>query len=483
MSKLSVDCRNKIYRYLLTNPDLGEPIAVHKAIWSEKGVKFDLHPSILRTYKIIEKEGAHILYNENQFIVVCSERPSWNIPLSPVTRYRGARLGPKPLHDLLEFPGSSKVQRWKVIICLHRYSKDHLYPKAFGVFCRALIKSPPRSLDIRVLPKAILHHEASPINYFSVENAFGPIKMVRNIQSVSFADANHLDVPDWLQSRVRHRESYESHFGHTAIQADVKLIAEGDEPVDYAFSMLPNLIAYAQTFERFLPFKKNMEFLPQVGFDYGAYELQYSEYQEAEYRNPFTGGDNSCMHPVEWALRTAINHENSTDVFKLHRAVVVEYLEKQFQEVYEMATDIHQFINEEKHSNGLLHADRVPEKEEFWRALLHFERYAKSFQRHVPPETAFEIRKQGKHFTNLYEGMRREQAMDHMQQDLDTYNFDRFMSSFKVAVDDMDEQFTEIRKARSELFKFDVLPTACNVDVEKFGWPYGDKVDWEEDEV
>jgi hypothetical protein len=121
---------------------------------------------------------------------------------------------------------------------------------------------------------------------------------------------------------------FHSHFDNTVVHGILQEMVEGNGPINYPWKMVPGFIAYAQTFERFEAFKLQMALPHHVRIAYDQQSLQYRKDCDNGWQNPFLR--NNIYHPVEKALKNAIEAENNVDLFKNFRAIAVEYLEKQY---------------------------------------------------------------------------------------------------------------------------------------------------------
>ncbi|KAE9373640.1 hypothetical protein N431DRAFT_465918 [Stipitochalara longipes BDJ] len=115
--------------------------------------------------------------------------------------------------------------------------------------------------------------------------------------------------------------------------------------------------------------------------------------------------------------------------------------------------------------------------------LLNLEDYAKSFVRDVPYDIRFQIRKQQRKFDLIYASLEREVLMRKLSEALEidrpTTHPLAWKTWFMAAVDDMDKQYLEIRKARKELFDYDPANDqnhGCDIDLEL--WRCDEMIDW-----
>jgi len=249
--------------------------------------------------------------------------------------------------------------------------------------------------------------------------------------------------------------------------------------VDFPSEMYPRVLSYAQSFERYIPFKLAMD-LPRHEVDISPAPPKqcYRPYVRRTLQSPFrdtslTFFENS--HPVEAALNSAKEACEVEDVdrFKFCRARILEYLEPQYQRIMTASSNLVDFIKRNKRPGDLFDAESIKCScnRVSWRSSsaatcdwdLHImaeasvllDQYAKSFRRDMPLRIQIEIRKQKKQIDGLYFQRDREGALIDLNRDIELCSCDEFVSLFKCAFEHMEKQRQEIREARKGLFTFD----------------------------
>jgi len=270
-------------------------------------------------------------------------------------------------------------------------------------------------------------------------------------------------------------------------------LATGDSPVELLFEMYQKVLVYAQSFERLQPFKVAMAL--GVDSDKDIEQRFGPEYRQSaallrSHKNPFTeefsGGQ---VHPVEQALsrENTFAQDFTSDVdflyaggvatyFKEQRTMIVNFLEPQYKQLVEAGNRLNLFIKQEKTLGGIFDADRSTktsaaassEVTSSWSlGLVFLEDYAKSFKRHCPPEFRANFIRHGKYWENAAQKLPMEVGLKQLHEMFETGDFESFVDVFKFVCDDMDKQYLEIRRARKELFAWDVSDnTGCEIDLE-----------------
>jgi hypothetical protein len=253
----------------LKNPTLGKAEAISELDGYGYMSKYDLHPAIIRTCKQICSEAYEVLYGENAFLAACfvTTRLSGtrnSLPIFALTRYHvDWNIA------LSEFPGMLNVRKWKVVVSV--IDPLEQTPTLLGRLCAVLAKNPPQQLEVGVLVRET-HEEDSPDEeYYDPEHdpiseVLSPIKMLRNIPSFVIKDTEYFEAPNFMlpysfHPRKAENRSIVSEFeDEPALIGVLYNIVHESEPAEYPFEMLPLLIAYAQSFERFGPFKREMSY-------------------------------------------------------------------------------------------------------------------------------------------------------------------------------------------------------------------------------
>jgi hypothetical protein len=112
--------------------------------------------------------------------------------------------------------------------------------------------------------------------------------------------------------------------------------------------------------------------------------------------------------------------------------------------------------------------------------MMLVEDYAKSFVRDAPWTTQVNIRRIQHEYDLGYSTLPRELLLHQLGKDFESKGYclsqDKSFLLFKLAVDDMDKQLLEIRKARKELFDMDFEDFGHDIDLEL--WRCDEIIDW-----
>lgn len=263
---------------------------------------------------------------------------------------------------------------------------------------------------------------------------------------------------------------------------DMELLVMGRSPIKLAFRMYDVVLKYAQTFERNEKFKSDMS---TRYHDLVNSERISSDYFEVPQSRITTS--NSFMnepepkHPVELGLRTAnlLSHGVQIDRFLDERNAVLLYLEPQYQRIADAAQATSSYVKSKKRILQFLAPDweniiHKPVGRDWYRvrpadlvkAMFYLEDYADTFVRDVPRATRGNIRVMQPGFDVYYSALPREEMLNRMSGMLSRLVNEpygemchkvvcQFIRYFKTMVDDMDNQYLEIRQARKSLFDFD----------------------------
>ena len=112
------------------------------------------------------------------------------------------------------------------------------------------------------------------------------------------------------------------------------------------------------------------------------------------------------------------------------------------------------FIKEEKVPGGLFDSNvdrgksfKHPDKSEVMSlGLVFLDEYAKSFQRHSPPEFRAKIIRQSQFWAKVREELPREHGLTRLHQMFESQDFTSFVEVFRFVCDDLDAQYLESEK-------------------------------------
>jgi hypothetical protein len=203
--------------------------------------------------------------------------------------------------------------------------------------------------------------------------------------------------------------------------------------------------------------------------------------------NPYRGGRSyEEFHPVEAALYQArLVGQTNSEYFKRSRSKVLTYLEPQYQQIVRTCDNLTYFIKWEKRQGGLLEANFQSLKLScsgscpssnlpIWEidlavAMELLEDYAQAFSRHLDFKTKARFRLCKHKLDSIFNRRPRERALDQLHAMFEQNDFQDFTAVFKMVCNDLDKQLLEIRKARRELFRWDVsddLEVEIDIDLQ-----------------
>ncbi|CAG8952678.1 hypothetical protein HYFRA_00008920 [Hymenoscyphus fraxineus] len=507
---MPLDIRTMIYEMLLVNPMLGTSLAVTKSDNYGVDTKYDLHPAILAVCRQTYLEGTSTLYGLNTFYIaplpdfLSARANNYENSISPVTRYHNALEHNDNdfgnIHRLLKGAGSlgnlkamKAVRSWKVVIMVDIESTNanvgtQAEPIGLFRFCCAIAHSSPRSMDIAIVPKGMIRIGYPANQYISMGNMLQPLSNVRNVETVRFRDATIFEIPDFVAQDEDALE-FHSHMEEEAL-LEVQLVEQmqGNVKIEFAYEMYHPLLRYAQAFEQYGPFKELMALTED---EYTERDGIGSDDDYANWcakGNPFYG---DYVHPVEKNLMAAKLEagKNHVSAFKALRKSVLEYLENQYQRITKAAGDLSNFVLTQKSTYGLFDPNtrHLPvylngdTQSGVLTAMVLLENYSTSFKRDMPLETKMQCYSLDYSFSSLYGMMEPNFQFERVVRAFEASDLRDFVKWYQNAVDLFDEQYLEIRAARKQLFKFDML--------EEFGVTLGpedmhliEHINWEVEE-
>lgn len=539
LKKLPIELRNEIYKILLTNPDLSDIGKLQLHAIPQVRVDLCLSPSILATCRQIYEEGQVVLYGMNTFVwdargegharCVSPVMRKWKLPPRVAPGYAdirssadtpGTMLDYQQASEIRQIPAVAKAKNWKVIMPGRR-AKD---PNSkFTLFCRALCLNSPRTLEVLLTgvqsrlsvygakddsstatgantSAAHSNFDASGVdlsNVFSevrypdgvsMEMFLRSLALLRNLKSFKLRtfETNTFDS-EGLWSEFKSAPLNLSNERKAQIEATVT----SDSPPELAFRIYDALVEYVQAFERYEPFKEHIRasYFDVVG-NYGAVRVNTGLRlkSDREIQNPYA---EEPKHPVEAGMMKAnlLTTGQSKEPFLEERDAVLEYLEPQYQKITAGASATAEFIKRRKKTGLFFDPQVVGEipylgATDLAGAMIVLEDYAKAFERDVPPWTRKNIRAMQHEFDIHYSTMTREGLLKQMsgwmvslaRETLSVEKLNEFREAFKAAVDDMDSQYLEIRRARKALFDYDDARGSFAIDLE-LGL-CDEKIDW-----
>lgn len=491
LKKFPTEIRLKIYRYLLVNPQLGEAMWTGTNTEYGKDFKYHLSPNILRVCRTIYDEALPILY-DNTFIFVCHRR-NWkdgdlisHIPQCPLTRYISPDVGPmiqrnennytQDIFDFETVPNFLAVRRWKVITMdfACRFRDRPVPSKSLAGLLQAVCDSPQKLKEFTVkvvLSKPYWHPENaakqveySKSHFTAIGKALG---VLRNVEKADLGLALKKELPTGADHKTYHWPS-EHPIYTTKISNQYTKIMTGNFPLERVFVMNQHLLSYAQSFER------DPQFQLEMNPNFQKMTEQNNSALPSVNNNPFQMTERCmytaepCVHMVEDRLRDAMEASEGQDsvAFKSHRKVIINYLDPQYRRIVSAMNKLHQFIQSQKTSLGFFDPD-VSDSDYLEliceQALEALEDTTESFRRDISSRMKLQLRKPETRATKYrfkYDDLPRERCIaqlatmfDHSADDMLPVN--EFIEIFKLAADDMQKQYMEIRQARKNLYSAD----------------------------
>ncbi|TGO27011.1 hypothetical protein BPAE_0049g00380 [Botrytis paeoniae] len=470
LDKLLLEVRRMIYKELLVNPVLGTMKAIEAD--TEFGVEaiYGLTPAILRTCRSIYEEASEVLYDQT-FIIKCDynyrgeslgQRPVMSCPC-PILRYR-YKLTP-PL-TRLEIPVKSsamtQARSWKVLIdsCV-----DDIDPhQQFYEFCRAVCDARPKKIEVVMLKTGTGPPNPAQVGRLGICRSWNawetlaPLTMLRNVGKLTIrneyppflheVDGFYLDAVVW-----------NSHESGKVLTRMLQNLVQSDRPVERIFPMREKLVILSESFERYLPFKMDINFRAPLTMRgnlrshpediHELIQFGYKRYTEYDVPNPYRNkdGNNDLEESLLGARNADLTMQNKS--FKQHREEVVKQLRLQYKGLLDASNKLKSFKSER---------DQFWERKDsaFAHWLLLIEKHAAEFERKKNPDTAAEFRRQKRRFNNLRSTWPREIMLAKLDRIMEDREFDEFETVALKVEEDMDKQVAGMSAAWRDLFKADV---------------------------
>ncbi|KAF7956624.1 hypothetical protein EAE96_003958 [Botrytis aclada] len=470
LDKLPLEVRRMIYKELLVNPVLGTMKAIEAD--TEFGVEaiYGLTPAILRTCRSVYVEASEVLYDQ-AFIIKCDYA------------YRGGSLGQKPVMSCpcpilknrynltppltrLEIPVKSspmkKARCWKVLVDSCVDDIDH--HQQFYEFCRAVCDARPKKIEIVMLKTGTGPPNPAQVGRLGICRTWkpwqtlAPLTMLRNVGKLTFRNeyAPFLHESDgFFPDAV----VWNSHQPGKFLTRMLQNLAQSNRPVERMFLIREKLVILAESFERYLPFKMDMNFRAPLTMRttlrthpediHELTTLGYKRYTEYEVPNPHRNkdGNNGLENSLFEARNADLTMQNMD--FKLNREEIVKQLRLQYKRLLDASRNLKSFKSERN-------TFRERKNSAFAHWLLLIEQYAAEFERKKNPYTAAEFRRQKRRFDNLRSTWPREVMLAKLDRMMEDCEFDEFETVALKVEEDMDKQVAGMTAAWKDLFTADV---------------------------
>jgi len=323
--------------------------------------------------------------------------------------------------------------------------------------------------------------------------------MLRNIPNVEFGMVRGYELPLWYHSTMPIASNIEHINLGPLLEAKFQSLVQGNSKVVHLWKMYESLLAYAQTFERNLDWKEDMnpgygQARKRLDPPPEAHPAFARKYPESEYRVFKVG---QVVHPVEDALEHAsfASETGDKEKFKVARQQILKYIEPQYRRIVASSDEIVAFIKVHKKVEGLLDAgfenNQIfePSDDELARALVLLEDYTTSFKRDLTIKTRMVIALEPRTWELAYLMSNREENLTRLRQLLvrgSRANEIEFLQLFRDCASELDEQYLEIREARKTLFRDEPATTTrvmgMSLDEWAQPWRCDEKIDWDTNE-
>jgi hypothetical protein len=388
-------------------------------------------------------------------------------PKCPLTRYKPQRFEKRDF-DLFYL---TNVKSWRLVLQIPCHYDDHqcCVLKTLSLTCEALSKSSMKFLDIAIIPNNVAVEDLTQLpRSCSLDKYLKPLDYIRNMERVTVRDADIFEVPDAIHQN-ENLIQYESQlWDFPEIQVSLVTRLEGNQPVEILSKQYAQTLKYAQCFEEYGPFRLEMALASgehlQNEYRYGYYmdsnnEIDFvmEDWSEMLGRNPFRG---TIFHPVgmNLALADLTQQDYDAALFKDYRKKVIKALEPQYQRIAKAAGKIAKCVKQDKLHDGFLSIHHSTAISNYKVPIELLKDYAASFHREIPAELISQFEHHKRRLKALYSMLDSSIMVAKVMRSYDLQQrSSHIVDLYQKAVDKLDQRFLAIRKARKELFVFDVL--------------------------
>ncbi|KAF7937299.1 uncharacterized protein EAE98_001613 [Botrytis deweyae] len=398
------------------------------------------------------------------------------------------------------FQQISRIKKWKVLV---RCALETYGMYALLQFCRAVCEIP--GLEITFLLVGTEKNKNERIDSNNALRTWHPLKLLRNVAVVEFREATGDEIPEYMFYHGSWDDYHCKGFLSTvnSLEEHVALM-KGSLPLNSTESIhlqYDRLLAYAQAFECNPEFRADLDLPPDINAKLPRWGCPNNVFRAKHIHQ--------IEESVDFCRREATNSYSNIDFFRWARHQALLELEKQYEAINRHAFNLNEFIKSEKRFEGFfglagwklktaltrpyygtgevsadprlstneqyIEAHQESLRDDWWdrstEALLLLEEYADSFARKLSFQQRIEFRKYD--IASLYNHLPRARLLENLKQAYKYRAYDDFVQWFKKAVDDMDGQLIEIRKARQRLFDYDrdeKTERGIKIDYREFGF-------------
>lgn len=534
--KMPREITHQILSYLLTDPILGtgtaittiaDPVKNGKRVFNVP--KYGLHPAVLRVCQKMYHDGIHVLYQQNEFIMDCTNwmyRDDSNqelggiyeytssysqdyfpittaLNVSPLTRYaEHSNVAPseqdweyqgnqffydQPTFNRLMGHQARYVRKWKVIVRGDEGNYTHRFDgAALTQFCHAICQEPNLSLTFIVcIDKTSEETKKATrtdfVKHLDFEEVFSPLKLLRNVRSVNFKEA-HSNVdqekggeefPESLPVYLDEIHQIVDDSAATITLGEAKdkytdLIKGSSPLVDPINLMCDELVAYAQTFESVPEFRKDID----VG--------------DSDTTNQYRKPQNTLEVSLRQARAAAL--VGNLELFKaLRMELLLDIENDQFQRIKGCFIKLNKFNLQDRIFRGILcqgefnngiyedqgyklNFNKNSSETRYWRekmakALLLLEEYAESLDISLNKNSIYRPGYHKRSPGAYDKDPAREKLLRRIRKAYKSRDYSFFLYCFKKAVNQLHDQYIEIMKAKKNLFRWDDGANPGQIDI------------------
>ncbi|CAG8952687.1 hypothetical protein HYFRA_00008929 [Hymenoscyphus fraxineus] len=373
---LNLNIRRRIYKFLLTNDILGRAESVieelydHQkatkyqtydhALCKQETPRYNLHPAILQTCKLVYEEAVEVLYKENTFFAACftnCESGYGSTPpcaiVSPLTRNWKFSYHPAMSSTYLSKEISSsfeKARKWNLF--LNPEDIQHNSDAGIRSLCQTICPGNLEEISFIIdTPKPC--RELLPIEQLRIQNGYPEAvfyalnyfqQYLRNLGAVTFRMGTPEDVVDnaYMKKLIENQRWIDrygltnKYIGATLDDAGLtQTVREGltdcitaATPIEHLFLMFKSLLWFCRSFEFYEPFKAQIGLTADGLLDNLNNDMDFPEAMPLSVtEHPYQAYLKPCFRDIVPFLRAArrcVDEFGSTREFRWNRREIIE---------------------------------------------------------------------------------------------------------------------------------------------------------------
>ncbi|CAG8950695.1 hypothetical protein HYFRA_00002905 [Hymenoscyphus fraxineus] len=469
LEELPLETRERIYGYLLLNPEFGDPDFCEDFS--------PLSTSILGTCKQIHAEADRVLCQKNTFVTGFGIYRKSSLREERIwSRGYAISLSQKESASTMSF--CDKIKRWRVVFdFMRRGCEDQ---RAIKLFCHRIFNCKLHSLEVLVnLPRK---KTGLGIPQTTLKELLEPLRSLRNVRNFSIkarTDNGQIDNTTEFQGDIE------------ALETEMRKIVTGNTPRDDTLAIHNALVRYIAAFETHGTMQAKVEELYYSCAIWPRFfEFEASIFEERRgYNSLLDTYDPQTQflalfnryHPVGRAIhasKTALLEDGQFD-FGGARREILQLLEPRYQGIVEASVAMAEHIKYMKRErlHHLDHPDPTKQLMVFAEALLHLEKFAHALGvGNMPRQIQIRCKMDKK---LAYLSGYGEYLVKRLVKDFENGDVYELPMRFRDVVDHLNARYLAIREARKKLYEGDALAPVSGIGVGEVPQLCDEMVDWD----